>query len=385
MTRASPREILRLSRVHIYPGESPKMKEKPVRVCLNCQGEFVNRKECRPQKFCSQACSKEHRIKFGVTKNPRQCSLCNIQFIPSYSKQKFCGHSCSATSTNKSRTKVKGYKNPQASKLRGINMIDKLKKSKTKDEWKRCPFTQIRYCPVTGVVLPKNSKQLDNKWCQMISHQMPTINLLATTFNIELKRQDTTSKLDDAFEKLRVAYEVDNMSTPELHKVFNIACSEGHVSNFLRGLGIKRRSFKEASKLAVETGRWKQPSGESSYINGDHIDWQGHIHHYRSSYELSFYLQLDELELPYETESKSILYYDSQRQISRYAIPDVIMDTLIYEIKSMWTYDRQNMADKFGAYKALGYTPYLILDGKLYEELIDSKPNNIYKITYFPK
>jgi hypothetical protein len=34
----------------------------------------------------------------------------------------------------------------------------------------------------------------------------------------------------------------------------------------------------------------------------------------------------------------------------------------IVEIKSSWTYDEQNIKDKFNAYKNLGYKTKLILD-----------------------
>jgi predicted nuclease of restriction endonuclease-like RecB superfamily len=50
----------------------------------------------------------------------------------------------------------------------------------------------------------------------------------------------------------------------------------------------------------------------------------------------------------------------------RVAIPDFYLSesNTIVEIKSNWTYDEQNMKDKFKVYKEHGYNFKLILEGK---------------------
>ena len=50
----------------------------------------------------------------------------------------------------------------------------------------------------------------------------------------------------------------------------------------------------------------------------------------------------------------------------RVAIPDFYLPRTneIVEIKSTWTYNKQEMNDKFEAYRNLGYIPKLILDRK---------------------
>lgn len=49
---------------------------------------------------------------------------------------------------------------------------------------------------------------------------------------------------------------------------------------------------------------------------------------------------------------------------NRVAIPDFYLPETneIIEIKSSWTFDKQNMKDKFIAYKKLGYAPKVILN-----------------------
>jgi len=65
-------------------------------------------------------------------------------------------------------------------------------------------------------------------------------------------------------------------------------------------------------------------------------------------------------------ESKRILYYDTKSKNYKVAIPDFYLplENKIVEIKSGYTYDEQNMKDKFKAYKEKGYICELILDHK---------------------
>ena len=65
-------------------------------------------------------------------------------------------------------------------------------------------------------------------------------------------------------------------------------------------------------------------------------------------------------------EFKHIKYWDSQKQEYRCAIPDFYIPSIntIIEIKSNYTLDKQNMIDKFKAYKKLGYNCKLICEHK---------------------
>ena len=63
-------------------------------------------------------------------------------------------------------------------------------------------------------------------------------------------------------------------------------------------------------------------------------------------------------------ESIRIEYYDTLKNKKRIAIPDFyLIDTnTLVEIKSKFSYDPQNMLDKFNEYKKLGYKTKLILE-----------------------
>lgn len=77
----------------------------------------------------------------------------------------------------------------------------------------------------------------------------------------------------------------------------------------------------------------------------------------RSSYETDFANILDEQHTPYEVEALRIRYFDTQQQKERIAIPDfyLLETNTIIEVKSSWTFDKQNMLDKRAAYHELGY------------------------------
>ena len=68
----------------------------------------------------------------------------------------------------------------------------------------------------------------------------------------------------------------------------------------------------------------------------------------------------------YEVEALKISYFDSSSNKIRIAIPDFYIPSTntIYEIKSSYTFDEQNMKDKFKEYRKLGYTAILNLEHK---------------------
>ena len=101
------------------------------------------------------------------------------------------------------------------------------------------------------------------------------------------------------------------------------------------------------------------------YKHGWHTTWNNKQIYYRSSYEFEYAKQLDILQLDYTVENLRILYWDSQLLRQRTAIPDfyIPQTNTIIEVKSNYTYDRQNMVDKVKAYKKHGYNFKLILEG----------------------
>lgn len=93
------------------------------------------------------------------------------------------------------------------------------------------------------------------------------------------------------------------------------------------------------------------------FKDGYHITWDNRQVYLRSSYEFDFAKMMDEKKILYEVEKFRIVYFDTQQQKERIAIPDFYLPetNTIIEVKSSWTFDKQNMTDKRAAYRALGY------------------------------
>lgn len=332
--------------------------------CLSC-GELT----ANP-KYCSMSCASKHkannsfrikskRLKDTYNKQPKYCRKCD-SILP-YEKRKnlFCSSSCSATFNNKKRGLVSNKIKKKIQKTLPVNEIKS---------------TKISWCIICRLAKSKDSPNHKSTWCNI--NKIRTTRLIATTFNIKLGANDTLAELDAALDTLTHFYHNKKNSSGSIKKIFGFACSISNVTNMLKSLGIKRRTLSEALQLAVEFNRITLPASRYPYKNGWHTDWQEGKHFYRSSYELSFYEELDQDQMVYETENLRIRYFDSIKNKSRIAIPDIVIEQTIYEIKGDYTYNRQNMIDKFAAYKENGYSLILILEKiKYYIDKINDFPD----------
>lgn len=165
----------------------------------------------------------------------------------------------------------------------------------------------------------------------------------------------------EAFEKLKKMYFEDKLSAPEIWKRTGVNFRT--LRDIFNAEGLQTRTVEEGERVALEEGRHFIPAF-SSYVHGYHVSWEGLKFFYRSSYELEYAKQLDEQKIPYRVENLRIRYFDTQKNKERVAVPDFYLPETneIIEIKSTWTYNRQEMEDKFGAYRKAGYIPTLILD-----------------------
>ena len=132
-------------------------------------------------------------------------------------------------------------------------------------------------------------------------------------------------------------------------------------------VGEKLRNSGEATKLAFETGRKNLTDSDTPnycFKQGTHTSWEGHKFHFRSSWEEQYMQELDKKKVPYLYEAFRIRYFDTQKSEERVAVPDFFLpDTnTIVELKSSYTYDEQNMKDRFKAYQERGYKTILLLD-----------------------
>ena len=131
-------------------------------------------------------------------------------------------------------------------------------------------------------------------------------------------------------------------------------------------LQCKTRNLSESISNAILQGKIKISNDINNYRFKEewHNTWDGKTVFLRSSYETVYANKLDSNKILYEVETLKIKYYDSQRKIYRCAIPDFYLpeSNEIIEIKSSFTYDEQNMKDKFKAYRELGYNCKCICD-----------------------
>ena len=130
----------------------------------------------------------------------------------------------------------------------------------------------------------------------------------------------------------------------------------------------KSESVKNTIQENIKNG--KLPSGCSSlgkntpFKTFKHNTWDGNIVFLRSSYENEYAIKLDSQKIHYEVESLRIGYYDSVQSKYRYALPDFYIPSknMIIEVKSKFTYKRQNVLEKTKAYIKNGYNVILVLD-----------------------
>lgn len=164
-------------------------------------------------------------------------------------------------------------------------------------------------------------------------------------------------------------YFIKRLPSKELEKIYNYP---SHINQQIFPMfDLIGRNLSESVILSYLEHRMPEKDIKNQYHSTWHTTWDDKEVYLRSSYELEYAQELDSKQIKYDVESLRIKYFDTQENSYRCAIPDFYLpDTnTIVEIKSTWTYDEQNMKDKFRAYKDLGYNTKLILDKK--ELIID--------------
>lgn len=161
----------------------------------------------------------------------------------------------------------------------------------------------------------------------------------------------------------------ENYSLTDLEQKFNY--KRIIPAKTMDNLEVPRRSFSEANKTALLTGKRNLQSPKHNHIFKNkiihHITWDGREVCLRSSYEEDFANLLDLKQIKYYVEKIRIKYLDTTRNgEERIAVPDFYLpDTNeLIEIKSDFTLDIENLILKFEEYKKNGYTPKLILEHK---------------------
>jgi len=189
------------------------------------------------------------------------------------------------------------------------------------------------------------------------------------------------SEFDRIKNMLYKEYYENHLSLLEIMKKYNYR--DSNIRNFSKifsSLGIKRRSLSEASKNGIfKSKNFPGPNtGRRDYKHGWHYTWDGKKVFYRSSYELALIKILDRIKITYIPEGIKIRYFDSISKCFRNAIPDFFFPyyNLIVEVKSRFTYNKQNMKDKLSEYKNMGFQVKLI---------VENNQNNFLKYEKFFK
>lgn len=325
-------------------------------ICEECGEQFNGYKG---QRFCSNICKSKYLAKSNRQKyidkyllNPKYCKKCG-KLIP-YSKRKniFCSQSCANSYTNTCRIRKPW------SKEQKLNVQKYIKED--------------FFCKYCG----KKTK----KYSSICSECKPYVYRLKTFIKFNLLNgslQERYNKLkeiiyQDYFENhysLSMIAESYDVNLDVIYKIINKEFG-----------GCRNQS--ESLLLAIKKGRCNPEFSLNSiknysFITGKHKSWDGKIYCYRSSWEDQYMSQLDGEKIPYQYEPFRVEYFDTKRNIIRYAIPDFLLTKTneIIEIKSSYTIKNhvQEMKDKFIAYQKLGYKPKLLLDWEFVDVQIISE------------
>lgn len=168
------------------------------------------------------------------------------------------------------------------------------------------------------------------------------------------------SRYEKALTILKDLYFVQRLSSLEIWKKTGVNFRT--MRDLFQENGLHTRNLSEGTKTALLEGRLHLGSCPK-YKHGWHTTWEGIQVYYRSSYELEFAKKLDSERIPYKVEFLKIHYWDSVEKKERIAIPDFFLPETneIVEVKSSYTYKKQEMKDKFETYSRLGYKPKLLL------------------------
>lgn len=330
---------------------------------------------------------KEQRIK-EYNKNPKRCLYCNAPISYERKSAKFCNSSCAAKYNNHNRA-VTGSQKEKTSKTI---------KSKLLREVKCCRCGRITYSNSTNYhnVLCDNCRDITGskyrkhcRWCgaekgkckhseicklyQVITKSLiPYFGFNPSTIGTERFCEEFARVKDMLYD----LYWNQQLSLQEVKDKFP-KCRKG-LSGLRRmfiAIGIQIRTSKQAKinfnlqhpDKILNIKEKTLFKGNYRFKSGWHTTWDNKQIFYRSSDELNFALQLDEKKINYEVEKIRIFYYDTQKQCERLAIVDFYLpDTNeLIEIKGFGWYNettKQNMRDKFVAYKKAGYIPHLIVN-----------------------
>lgn len=344
-----------------------KEKTLPVR-CLNCNKiYYISLKEYRDfingstsLKYCSVKCTGEASYT-SITKPCLNCGKLTTKKKSAAIKHPnfFCSKSCAASFNNKRRIRKRKVRSQPpknrdeltSARKKLIKTLKKVQKQKIKQEQKLKKHKQhSKRCNVCGQTICQYPDIC--KSCFLKQHNNPSIATKLVNLGFDLSSIGTPRVYQEVFKMFRILrklYYKLELSTIDIQKIIK-AKSARSVELLFKFAGIVRRSSTQSVRIAYKQGKCHKPHVNSKipYKQGWHTTWENKQVFYRSSYELNYAKSLDEQQIEYNCESPRIVYFDSQRQTERVAIPDfhLLKTNTIVEIKSSFTYNRQEMIDK---------------------------------------
>lgn len=266
------------------------------------------------------------------------CERCGKEHDGTFGSGRFCSKHCANSRKQSQKTK------------------DKIKKSLEKHK-------KPKLCKFCGNEINNGNHELCKKHQSIKWYK----NLIPFGFDYsKIGTSEFFNEYEKAINVLVFEYVNNHLSPKDIYDKYNCYNYINHSETILwtlKQLGIHTRGWSESTKNAILQG--KNSLNHSYMYNCEwHTTWNNKEVYLRSSYELDYAKELDELKIDYEVESLRIKYFDTQRNEYRCAIPDFYIPetNTIIEIKSEWTLDIQNMKDKFKAYKEFGYNCKLMYE-----------------------
>ena len=322
----------------------------------------ATREHC--SKKISQTLKNKYKLAYEISNSlwiseKHTCEKCGKIMTEKFGSGRFCSRSCSNSHivSDKTRAKQRNYYKKQ---------------SQSKSTYKICKACGKRYTK-----LAKTKTKFCSKYCKSMYNKLPT---LIKYFGLDKDAVGHSSVFEEIKRIKQTLYDlywVQNLTSSEIIQIFNYPSAANLTAKIFKYLEIPVRNNIQATHLNYLKGHLvAHPNFNCKQCY--HTSWDNKQVFLRSSYELDYAKKLDEYKVLYEVESKRIIYFDSQENKLRVAIPDfyLVNTNELVEIKSSYTLNVQNMIDKAAEYLRMGYKFKLILDFQevTFEDLCNMNP-----------
>lgn len=327
----------------------------------------------------------------------------------------FCSNSCARKYSANSKTERSRLKTSESLKRYHKEHAHTLKCEKCGKEFEASPTLTHGKCKECRIEIIKHNRKLKHYYnkhkrikkptickicgqlrktchCRDICKNITQIKIYSDIFGFDMSVLGTV-RVYDEFHRVKTMlndlYWNKNMSIPDMFNMFN----KGQITSYLASTGNFRKLLKHFINFRNVTDGLKlwvnvnQRSFDGNFTTAKHISWNKKTFICKSTYEIDLCKELDTGKIKYIVEPFTVNYYDNTLKQWRFAIPDFYLPDFntIIEVKSSFTYDRQNMIDKAKAYIEQGYNFILEYEHKSYtfhdmiNEVFDVEKN----ITYY--